>query len=248
MPQTWSASGYAENGRFVATLAAPLLDMLAAQPGERILDIGCGDGVLTEQIASAGAQVTGIDLSDELLAAARARGLDVRSMDAQQLTFRAEFDAAFSNAALHWMPRPQDVLRGICAALKPNGRFIGELGGHGNVAAIYTALSMVLAEYGVDITPHLLFFPTVTEYQELLEANGFIVDSIALVPRPTPLPTGMEGWLSTFAQSHLALLPKDQRAPASARTIECLRPFLCDTRGQWTADYVRLRFAAHRRD
>jgi trans-aconitate methyltransferase len=246
MPQTWPATGYAENGRFVADLGAPVLDLLAAQPGERILDLGCGDGALTEKIAASGAQVTGVDASEELLAAARVRGLDVGLMDGNRLSFQAEFDAVFSNAALHWMKRPEDVLRGVRRALKPGGRFVGEFGGHGNVAAIYTALLAIFARHGIDLVPQLLFFPTPAEYQDLLERHGFDVESIALISRPTPLPTGMSGWLATFKRGFFSLLPELERATALEETVELLRPILCDSRGQWTADYVRLRFLARR--
>ncbi|MGC1781155.1 MAG: methyltransferase domain-containing protein [Acidobacteriaceae bacterium] len=243
--QSWSAGDYAENGRFVSDLGAPVLDLLAAQPGERILDLGCGDGALTEKIAATGTQVLGIDTSEELLAAARARGLQVRRMDAQQLTSYQEFDAVFSNAALHWMKRPEDVLRGVRQALKPHGRFVGEFGGHGNIAAVYTALLAVLARRGVNATPYLLFFPKPEQYRRLLESHGFRVESIALIPRPTPLPTGMKGWLNTFASSFFAALPEEERAAAQQETVRLLRPILCDTRGQWTAGYMRLRFVAH---
>jgi len=246
MSQTWSASSYAENGRFVADLGAPVFDLLAPQSGERILDLGCGDGVLTEKIVAAGARVTGVDSSQNLLAEARARGLDVRWMDGQQLSFQAEFDAVFSNAALHWMKRSQDVVQGVHRALKPGGRFVGEFGGHGNVAAVYTALLAVFSQHAVDLTPHLLFFPTPAEYQQCLEDHGFRVEYIAFIPRPTPLPTGMSGWLDTFARGMFALLSEADRAPARDEAVRLLQPILCDSRGHWTADYVRLRFLARR--
>lgn len=244
MPQTWTARGYAENGRFVADLASPVLDLLIPQPGERILDLGCGDGVLTEKIAQAGAEVVGIDTSADLLTAARQRGLDARSMDAQQLAFNSEFDAVFSNAALHWMKRPADVVAGVSRALKPGGRFVGEFGGHGNVAAIHTAIFAVFSRLDVDLSSHWLYFPTPAEYQELLETHGFQVDSIALIPRPTPLPTGMAGWLKTFARGFFSLLPEEKHAAAIEEIVGLLQPAQCDSKGQWTADYVRLRFAA----
>jgi SAM-dependent methyltransferase len=145
--QRWSASDYACNGRFVSELAGPVLAMLAPQPGERILDLGCGDGVLTAEIAATGADVVGVDLSEELLAAARERGLDVRRIDGHALDFDSEFDAVFSNAALHWMRRPELVIAGVARALLPGGRFVGELGGHGNVAAIATAMQRWTADY-----------------------------------------------------------------------------------------------------
>ena len=146
--QRWSAEDYARKGRFVSELARPALDLLAPREGERILDLGCGDGVLTEEIAACGADVLGADLSEELLAAAAAKGLKVQKVDGHALPFEGEFDAVFTNAALHWMRRPELVIAGIHQALRPRGRFAGEFGGHGNVAAIATALRAVGALHG----------------------------------------------------------------------------------------------------
>ena len=172
--QRWSASDYAKNGRFVQELAGPIFGMLGAKPGERILDLGCGDGALTAEIKALGAHVLGVDLSDELLAVARMKGLNVRKVDGHALDFVSEFDAVFSNAALHWMRKPHLVIAGVARALRPRGRFVGELGGHGNVAAIATAMRAVGAARGGD--PALVapwFFPTAEEYGELLAAGGF---------------------------------------------------------------------------
>ena len=167
--QRWSASDYARNGRFVQELAGPIFGMLGAKPGERILDLGCGDGALTAEIKASGADVLGVDLSDELLAVARMKGLNVRKVDGHALDFVSEFDAVFSNAALHWMPKPHLVIGGVHRALRARGRFVGELGGHGNVAAIATAMRAVGALRKGD--PALVapwFFPTVEEYGRLL--------------------------------------------------------------------------------
>ena len=244
--QSWSAESYARNARFVADLGSPVLDLLAPRPGERILDLGCGDGALTERIAAAGAQVVGCDASPELVAAAAARGLTVRHADGHALPFAGEFDAVFTNAALHWMSGdPGAVVAGVHRALRPGGRFVGEFGGHGNVAAVVTALLAALDRRGADAaaaTPW--YFPTADEYRALLQAHGFTVDSIALLPRPTPLPTGMAGWLETFAAPFMQHLPESDRGPALAETERLLAPSLRDAGGAWTADYVRLRFAA----
>ena len=139
--QSWSAEGYATNAGFVPVLGRAVLDLMDPKPGERILDLGCGDGTLTAQIAERGAAVVGVDASPDLLAAAKARGLDARLMDGQRLAFEAEFDAVFSNAALHWMLDQDAVADGVRRALKPGGRFVAECGGHGNIAAIATALA-----------------------------------------------------------------------------------------------------------
>ena len=243
--QTWCAEQYAHHAAFVPALGAPLIDRLNPRPGERILDLGCGDGTLTEQIAARGASVVGIDASAEMIAAARARGLDVRVVDAQQLPFDADFDGVFSNAVLHWIKDADAVLRGVARALKPGGRFVGEFGGHGNVAAIGVALRAVLPKYGLD-APSDWYYPTPDDYRRRLEAAAFVVDDIALVPRPTPLPTGMSGWLDTFRGTILAAIPEPARQQAKSEIIDLLRPALCDDEGRWTADYVRLRFAARR--
>src|SRR5579864_7822039 len=123
--QEWNSARYAENARFVSDLGRPVLDLLNPQSGERILDLGCGDGALTEKIVSAGAIVVGVDSSEDMVAAAKTRGLDARVVDAFHLKFSSEFDAVFSNAALHWMKRDLDVVvRAIWSALKPGGGIV----------------------------------------------------------------------------------------------------------------------------
>ena len=185
--QRWSAADYAKNGRFVQEMAGAVFAMLVPKPGERVLDLGCGDGSLTEEIKAAGSNVLGVDLSDELLAVARMKGLTVRKMDGHALDFVSQFDAVFSNAALHWMRKPKLVIAGVYRALRSRGRFVAELGGHGNVAAIATAMRAVSRARNGD--PSLLapwFFPTVDECSRHLTEAGFSVKEIALVPRPRP--------------------------------------------------------------
>src|SRR5512146_1621456 len=242
--QTWKADRYAQHAHFVPALGQPVLDLLEPRTGERILDLGCGDGVLTEKIAAAGAVVVGVEASADMVAAAQARGLDARVVDGARLDFTGEFDAVFSNAALHWMKDdPDAVIAGVARALKPGGRFAGEMGGHGCVAAITVALIAVLERRGVDgKSANPWYFPTVADYRARLERGGFTVEYIELIPRPTPLPTSMAGWLETFAASFLRRLPVDDRAGALEEAIAMLRPVLCDETGGWTADYMRLRF------
>jgi trans-aconitate methyltransferase len=245
--QHWSAERYAETAHFVPTLGAAVLELLAPEPGERILDLGCGDGVLTEKIAAAGARVVGVDAAPDMVAAARVRGLDARVVAGQALTFDGEFDAVFSNAALHWMRPPEAVLAGVHRALKPGGRFVGEMGGQNNTAAIMVALSAVVSRRGLDarqLSPW--WFPSADAYRAKLEAFGFTVDDIRIVPRPTPLPAGLEAWLDTFTEDFFSALPPPDRMPARSEVVDLLRPILMDETGTWIADYVRLRFHAHR--
>jgi trans-aconitate methyltransferase len=245
--QEWDSSRYAENARFASDLGRPVLDLLDPQAGERVLDLGCGDGALTEKIASAGAIVVGLDSAEDMVNAARTRGLDARIADAFHLNFSSEFDAVFSNAALHWMKRdPDSVIRGIWSALKPGGRFAAEMGGFGNVAAITVALCATLEQFGVEKPAAFIpwYYPTADEYRDRLRQAGFQVNYIELIPRPTPLPTGMRGWLETFAIPFVKALPEQRRGSFLDAAVEKLRPALCDANGRWTADYVRLRFLA----
>ena len=245
--QHWSPERYAEAAHFVPTLGAPVLELLAPEPGEHILDLGCGDGVLTEKIAAAGATVVAVDAAPDMVAAAQARGLDARVVAGQHLAFDGEFDAVFSNAALHWMRPPEAVLAGVYRALKPGGRFVGEMGGHNNTAAIMVAIRAVLARRGLNagrLSPW--WFPSAAAYRTKLEAAGFIVDDIRIVPRPTPLPAGLEAWLDTFTEDFFGALPPPDRIPARSEVVDLLRPILMDENGAWIADYVRLRFRAHR--
>lgn len=244
--QSWSPQGYLSNAGFVPQLGAPVVDLLAPRPGEDILDLGCGDGSLTVTIAAAGASVVGVDGSPDMVAAARARGLDARVMDGQALDLPERFDAVFSNAALHWMKGdPAAVAAGVARHLKPGGRFVGEFGGFGNVAACTTAIIAALERRGIDgAARHPWFFPTTAEYAALLEAAGFTVEVMDLFSRQTPLPNGIAGWFDTFAGPFLKGMTDEDRAAVREDVERLLRPSLRDASGQWIADYVRLRFAA----
>jgi SAM-dependent methyltransferase len=243
--QSWEAERYAEAGAFVPVLGLPVVELLDPWPGERILDLGCGDGVLSERIAAAGATVVAVDAAPDLIAAATARGLDARLMDGQKLPFAAEFDVVFSNAALHWMRDAEAVIAGVKRALKPGGRFVAELGGHGNIAAVIVALTAVLARRGIAAGPlNPFYFPTAEAHRGKLERSGFAVDQIAIVPRPTVLTGDIEPWLDAFCEAFLRAVPEPDRAVARRETAELLRPVLQAEDGRWIADYVRLRFRA----
>jgi trans-aconitate methyltransferase len=239
----WSASRYSANARFVSDLGAPVLEMLAPRPGERILDLGCGDGALTARLVEHDCVVVGVDSSEDMLSAARARGIDARLLDAHELPFDGEFDAVFSNAALHWMKEPSRVVAGVRRALRPGGRFVGEMGGCGNVAAIERALVAAVRRRGLEVESPW-YFPRPGDYRRLLAAHGFEVLHLELFERPTPLPGDMRDWLETMPQPYTAAVPRADRQSFIDEVAEHLRPLLCDAAGRWTADYVRLRFAA----
>ena len=243
--QSWDPERYARNARFVADLGMPVVELLDPQPGERILDLGCGDGALTAKLVDMGCSVVGVDSSAKQIEAARKLGLEAHVTDGHALDFESEFDAVFSNAALHWMGHPDEVIAGVRRALKPGGRFVAECGGHGCVDTIVKALTSALQRRGLwedGINPW--YFPTDEEYGGRLIRQGFDVQYIALIPRPTPLPGDIGGWLETFAESFTSRVPVADRPEFLDEVRETMQPSLCDADGAWTADYIRLRFAA----
>lgn len=241
----WDAEDYETRAGYVAELGADILDVLSPRRGERILDIGCGDGSLTRRIMDAGATVVAIDASEGMVARARERGLDARLMRGDALEFAGEFDAVFSNAALHWMPDADTVLAGVRSALKPGGRFVAELGGHGNICRIAEAIETVVRAQPTSFSfDNPWFFPTAEEYQALLERHGFTVDRIRLFDRPTPLPHGIRGWLEVFVTDIVQGLNDENRDAFIAACEETLRPTLYSERDGWWADYVRLQVHA----
>jgi SAM-dependent methyltransferase len=246
--QTWDPGRYEKNARFVAELGEPLLELLAPGQGERILDLGCGDGALTKKIAERGCQVVAVDASPQQVEAARRLGLDGRVVDGEHLEFQGEFDAVFSNAALHWMKRADEVIAGVYRALKPAGRFVGEMGGAGCVQKIRDALVGAHDRRGIDGEGRVpWYFPSPEEYGARLERAGFVVTSIVLFPRPTPLPGDIEGWLETFGESFTGAVPPGERGELVREVRNALEAELRDASGTWVADYVRLRFVARRR-
>lgn len=242
--QQWNAARYGAEARFVADLAAPLVDLLAPRPGEEILDLGCGDGALSAAIQERGAKVIGIDASGEMVAAARARGIDARVMPGEAIAFERAFDAVFSNAALHWMDLAA-VCAGVARALKPNGRFVAEMGGKGNVQSVVAALEQAFRRRRLK-PPRPWIFPSPGTIGALLADQGFGIETLELFERPTRLPGDLSAWLEVFAGDYLALLPARERSGLVEEVRATLSPRL-RSGGGWTLDYVRLRFSARLR-
>ena len=233
----WDAADYARVGGFVAELGEAALDLLDPQPGEHILDIGCGDGALTARIVERGATVVGIDNNLTMVAAAKARGLDARLMDAAQLKFGEAFDAAFSNATLHWVLDKERAARAIWFSLKHGGRFAGEMGGDGNLAKLREALDDVLVARGFGPPTYAAnWYPTPEEFAAVYEQAGFKDIDARLIERPTNLEHGVAAWVTTFRKGWLdrAGVPEEERAGVAAA--------VADRVGTDVADYVRLRF------
>lgn len=233
----WDAADYARVGGFVAALGEAALDLLDPQPGEHILDVGCGDGTLTEKIVARGAAVVGIDNSIEMIGAARAKSLDARLMDAADLRFSEAFDAAFSNATLHWVLDKERAARAIWFALKPGGRFAGEMGGKGNLAKLREALDDVLVASGYGPPTYAAnWYPATEDFVAVYEQAGFKHIDVRLIERPTVLEHGIAAWVTTFRKGWLDRggVPEEERQEIAAA--------VADRVGSNIADYVRLRF------
>jgi trans-aconitate methyltransferase len=219
----------------------------------RVLDLGCGTGHLTAQIAAAGADVLGLDAAPSMIERARALYPHLRFevARAEDFTLDAPVDAVFSNAALHWMRPPEAVVARVARALVPGGRFVAEMGGQGNVATVIAALRQALAEEGVlpAAQPDPWYFPGIAEYATLLERVGFEPTLMHLFDRPTPLddcPGGAADWVRLFGGAFLDAVPPERRDASAARVADLVRPALY-REGHWIADYRRLRFVAVRR-
>lgn len=243
--QTWNAAEYQRHAGFVAELGVPLIDLLGLPRAARVLDLGCGDGVLTEQLTLHGFDVLGVDASAAMVQAARARGITAEVSDGHALAFEGTFDGVFSNATLHWLTRPDEVIAGVRRALRPGGVFAGEFGGAGNVSSVVRALTTALDARGVDGQAAVpWYFPSLGEYASRLERGGFRVDFMAHFDRPTPLPTDVLGWIGTFGESFTRQLPEGERDAYLVEVRERLAEQLIDDAGRWVLDYVRLRFRA----
>ncbi|WP_013324775.1 class I SAM-dependent methyltransferase [Gloeothece verrucosa] len=247
---TWDANLYQDKYAFVWHYGAELIEILSPQKREQVLDLGCGTGQLTHQIAQMGAIVTGIDHSPTMIAQAAKNypDLQFRVADGANFSVETPFDAVFSNAALHWIKDSQGAIRCIWQALRTGGRFVAEFGGKGNVEQIVSAFKRVLTQNGYPVTPELnpWYFPSVGEYAILLEQQGFEVTYATLFERPTQLEEGEQGiqnWIEMFGKSWLLIVPEPERAEILQQVEAQLKTKLYRDQ-TWFADYKRLRIVA----
>ncbi len=246
----WDAAGYSEHFSFVHQYGGDLLSLLDIRPGMRCLDLGCGNGALTERLKEAGLEVTGMDASENMLQIARSRhpGLTFIRGDATGFSLDHPVDIIFSNAVFHWIdaPKQPDLLACVFAALKPGGQLVFEFGGRGNNALIHRGLAAAFARRKLCYRMPF-YFPSLAEYAGLLEQSGFIVTEARLFPRPTLLEgeKGLVEWMKMFVQAPFAGLDEALAEEIRQETAAALRPVLF-REGRWYADYVRLRGKAIR--
>ncbi len=248
MTQTdWNASLYDQKYAFVFNYGESLVNILAPQAGERILDLGCGTGHLTAQIAAAGAQVIGVDKSATMIATAQQNypEIEFHVMDATELSFPTPFDAIFSNATLHWIPQAEQAVISMARVLKPGGRLVAEMGGYGNVATLIHAVQEAARSVANLEISSGWYFPTIGTYASLLEKHSFEVQNASLFDRPTTLEgeDGLRNWIQMFGPQMLQQIPPELYNEVIAKADAIARPQLFHDQ-QWVADYRRLRITA----
>ncbi len=243
----WDPALYQGKHAFVWEYGKELVELLAPRSGERILDVGCGTGQLTAQIAASGAEATGIDSSPAMIAEARRNYPDLRfeEMDAARMTYDRQFHAVFSNAALHWVRDAGAAASGMARALLSGGRLVVEFGGKGNVRQLQEAVAQALRAMGIEVPEGPWFYPSLGEYAGMLERHGLEVTSAWLFDRPTPLAGGLEDWIAMFGARLVARVGPDQRDRFLRLLEQYARPALWRD-GRWFADYRRLRIVARK--
>ncbi len=245
----WDSNIYDKQHHFVSKFGADVLQWLAPKKNERILDLGCGTGDLTDQISKSGAVVFGIDISAEMIAAAKQKYPlhNFEIADGSTLNFDQEFDAIFSNATFHWIKNQKALISGVYKSLKNKGRLVAEFGGKGNIQSIVKAIRKAAETLGLQhqFDDNLWFFPSVSQYAALLQEVGFEVEQIWLFDRPTPLvgEDGMYKWIEQFAQHAFINLQADKAEKLKKSAVDLLR-YNAYKNGQWIANYTRLRVKA----
>ena len=244
----WNAKGYKENFTFVPQYGEDVLSLLTLRPGMRVLDLGCGNGALTERIHQAGARVIGMDASPEMLEIARREYPHIPFLlgDAQSFTLDQPVDAVFSNAVFHWVDDQDALLSHVAAALVPGGQLVCEFGGKGCVESVHRTLEQEFARHGLRY-PRIFYFPTIGEYAPRMERHGLRVVNASLFDRPTRLSgeDGLRGWIAMFNKKPFEGMDQQLAEEIIAKTVERLRPVLY-REGAWYADYVRIRLKAVR--
>ncbi|MES2650212.1 MAG: class I SAM-dependent methyltransferase [Bacteroidota bacterium] len=250
MPEiNWDSKLYDQQHHFVSDYGADVLQWLAPQQGEHILDVGCGTGALAAQIAQSGASVHGIDASSDMIAAALIShpNLNFEVMDATKLPYTGDFDAIFSNATFHWIENQEALIKGLHKSLKSGGRLVAEFGGKRNIKSITDAVALAAKELGLDhkIITNFWFSPSISTYSAMLESQGFEIEQAWLFDRQTKLngESGMYDWISQFAQHSFKNLTTEQAEEIKNLAVHNLKATNY-VNGQWMADYRRLRVKA----
>ena len=248
---TWNADKYTNDFSFVHQYGNDVAQLLNCAPGSDVLDLGCGNGALTNRLRERGFHVIGLDASSELLDTARSAYPEIAFIQADATSFSLSepVDAVFSNAVFHWIDQEKQPLMLSCVsrALRENGQFVFEFGGKGNNALIHEALEKAFQHYGFSYKMPF-YFPSIGDYAPMVEQAGFQVQYAVLFDRPTELKgaAGLEDWIRMFVKTPFAVVGDTQIQDEIIRTaVRDLKPVLYKE-GTWYADYVRIRMKAYK--
>ncbi|WP_457564189.1 class I SAM-dependent methyltransferase [Caminibacter sp.] len=242
----WNVDLYKKHANFVSNLAIDVVELLNPKKNEKILDVGCGDGTLGELIEKKGAKVIGIDKSKNMIKKAKEK-IEAYNIDVIEMNYKNEFDAVFSNAVLHWINDQKKALANIYKALKNNGRFVCEFGGKGNIDSLLNAIENVFIKYKFGKFKNPWYFPDVKSYKNILESEGFSVEYIELIPRPTKI-NDIKKWIDIFCKDFTENLTKEQKNVFKNEVEKILRDKIYTKTNEWIVDYVRIRFKAIKKE
>lgn len=247
---TWNASEYQNSFHFVPKYGEDVFNLLTVQPGASILDLGCGNGTLTQLLHDRGYAVTGMDASEEMLKKARSEhpGLSLIHGDAANFTLSSPVDAIFSNAVIHWIDAnlQDSLIASVAKNLKQNGEFVFEFGGIGCAEAVHSTLEMIFNEKGLNY-PRTFYFPSIGTYAPMLEKHGLRVEYAILFDRPTPQigANGLKDWINMFIHVPFNGMDEVLKAEILDEAETRLRETLLND-GTWYIDYVRIRMRARK--
>ncbi|MDR0933967.1 MAG: methyltransferase domain-containing protein [Burkholderiaceae bacterium] len=243
--QTFEPELLETRARFITEFGMPVLELLEPKPGERILDVGCGHGAICEKLNAMGCITVGVDISSTMVDAAMKNGVDARIMNAENMTFNEEFDAVYTNSAMHWMRHLDKVAGGVKRALKPGGRFVGEMGGKGSIANIIGAIRHVMSRHGIEMeSVQSWYFPSISELSSIMEVAGLNIRSMELIERPTILPGDIRDWIKMFGRHYLNAWDVSEAEKFLNEVKAAAQGNMVNEKGEWIGDYKRLRFYA----
>ena len=246
----WDAENYTEKFSFVHKYGEDVLELIDAPDGSFAVDLGCGNGALTEKLAQRGFRTLGLDASPEMIKTAKRLhpGLDFVTADAKNFTLKEKADVIFSNAVFHWIDgnHQEKMIQHVSEQLKIGGELVCEFGGKGCAEAVHSTLEKSFAGRGRSY-PRTFYFPSVGEYAPMLEKYGFLVEYAVLFDRPTEQQgeNGLEDWIRMFVQKPFEGMTTEIRDSMIRETVDRLRPTLC-VNGKWFVDYVRIRIKARK--
>lgn len=242
MKKEWNAENYTDNFQFVHRYGEDVLTLLSVPENSLVVDLGCGNGALTQKLAEKGYDVIGIDSSKEMLEKAKLLHPDLsfRYDDAVNFKLKNKADAIFSNAVFHWISDHNALVKNLAANMKTGGELVFEFGGRGCAKTVHHALQRAFENNGKKYIMNC-HFRSIGEFAPLLEKYGFQVEYATLYDRPTEQigDNGLENWITMFITSAFDGIDFSLKRRIIEDAVEICKPDLF-VNGKWIIDYVRI--------